>query len=90
MSQTNFDMDSLYEALKGNLFSCNGDIGSGVVENDSGNIVILDLNNDEYTISQIINEIPSEGIVDLLTTDNQQIRIQFFKPARFNELNLSF
>lgn len=88
MSQTNFDMDSLYEALRGNLFSCNGNLEASYTDVD-GEIIILDWGN-EYTISKIINENPNEGIVDLLTTDNQKIRIQFFKPARFDELNLSF
>ena len=88
MENKHFDKETLLEALSANPFACNGNLDSSYTDVD-GKVIILDFGN-EHTIVDIVDEVPNEGIVDLLTTDNQKIRIQFFKPARFDELNLSF
>lgn len=88
MEQFEFDLESLYGALITNPFTVDGSFGCDMVELEDDGITIQ-LDGDDYNIIEIVAELPDDGIVTVLTSDDDRLSINFFKPANFNDLNVS-
>ena len=81
-----FDLTTLFEAMKSNPCMVNGNFDNSIIE-DGSDLIVRDWG-DEYILLEIVEEIPEQGIVKVLTKCGKTIQIQFFAPTHFNNLNL--
>lgn len=82
----NLDLETLFGCLTANVFSVNGNFNCEVKEYED--FLNFELEEWTYSVDKIVSEHHNEGRVIVETFDGTTLYIQFYKEAKFNELNI--